>query len=106
MNNVDDFLFKISRTSLILKFSMGKLLHLPNIGQELEKKLLAAGIDSPERLREKGSRNAFVKIKTTDSSANFDMLLSLEGAVQGLLSDELEIQTTSELKEFMEIFNQ
>lgn len=84
---------------------MGKLLHLPNIGQELEKKLLAVGIDSPEGLREKGSRNAFVKIKTIDSSACFNMLLSLEGAVQGLLSDELEGQIVSELKEFMEIFN-
>ena len=66
---------------------MGKLLHLPNIGQELEKKLLAVGIESPEMLREKGSRNTFVKIKTIDSSACFNMLLSLEGAVQGLLSD-------------------
>ncbi len=66
---------------------MGKLLHLPNIGQELEKNLLAVGIESPEMLREKGSRNTFVKIKTIDSSACFNMLLSLEGAVQGLLSD-------------------
>ena len=85
---------------------MGKLLHIPNISQELENKLLAIGIDSPELLREKGSRNVFVKIKTIDSSACFNMLLSLEGAVQGLLSDELDEQTVTELTEFMEIFNQ
>jgi len=85
---------------------MGKLLHLPNISQELENKLLAAGIDSPEILREKGSRNVFVKIKTLDSSACLNMLLALEGAVQGILSDELEKQTVTELKEFMEVFNQ
>jgi len=85
---------------------MGKLLHLPNISQELENKLLSVGIDAPEMLREKGSRNVFVKIKTIDSSACFDMLMALEGAVQGLLSDELDRKTRTELTEFMEVFNQ
>jgi len=85
---------------------MSKLLHLPNISRELEAKLLAVGIDSPELLREKGSRNVFVKIKTIDSSACYLMLLSLEGAIQGLLSDDLDQQTVNELMEFMEIFNQ
>ncbi len=85
---------------------MGKLLHLPNISQELEKKLLTVGIDSPEMLREKGSRNVFVKIKTIDSSACYNMLMSLEGAIQGMLSDDLDRQTENELMEFMEIFNQ
>jgi DNA transformation protein len=85
---------------------MSKLLHLPNISRELEQKLLAVGIDSPDKLREKGSRNVFVKIKTNDSSACYLMLLSLEGAVQGVLSDDLDRQTVNELMEFMEIFNQ
>jgi DNA transformation protein len=85
---------------------MSKLLHLPNISRELEQKLLTVGIDSPDKLREKGSRNVFVKIKTIDSSACYKMLLSLEGAVQGILADDLHPETINELMEFMEIFNQ
>jgi len=85
---------------------MSKLLHLPNISRELEDKLLAVGIDTPEKLREKGSRNVFVKIKTNDSSACYKMLLSLEGAIQGVLSEDLDEEIVNELMEFMEIFNQ
>nr|NQU89544.1 TfoX/Sxy family protein [Bacteroidota bacterium] len=85
---------------------MSKLLHLPNISQELEQKLIKAGIEKPEQLREKGSRNVFVKIKSFDSSTCYNMLLALEGAIQGKLADELDENTKNELKLFMEIFNQ
>lgn len=85
---------------------MGKLLHLPNINHQLEQKLMAAGIETPEMLREKGSRNVFLRIKTLDSSACYNMLLSLEGAVQGLLADDLDEEVKEELRSFMEIFNQ
>ncbi len=84
---------------------MGKLLHLPNIDRNLEKKLINSGIDSPWQLREKGSRHVFMKIKSGDSSANFEMLLALEGAMSGVLIDELPEQVVEELKQFMEIFN-
>lgn len=85
---------------------MSKLIHLPNISSELEQKLLQVNVDTPDKLREKGSRNAFVKIKTIDSSACYDMLLALEGAVQGVLIEELDPTIRQELKKFMEIFNQ
>jgi len=84
---------------------MKKLSHLPNISTQLEAKLMAAGIDSPDKLREKGSRNAFMKIKMMDSSACFNMLLSLEGAIQGRLMEELDEAAKLELKQYMEIFN-
>lgn len=84
---------------------MSKLIHLPNIDRELENKLLNSGITSPEQLREKGSRNVFVKIKSTDSSANFQMLLALEGAINGVLTEDLKASDVEELKIFMEIFN-
>lgn len=84
---------------------MGKLLNLPNIDSRLEQKLIDTGIDSPEKLREKGSRNVFFKIKAADSSACFTMLLALEGAVRGVLVEDLNNETTEELKEFMEVFN-
>jgi len=85
---------------------MSKLLHLPNINQHLEQKLVAAGIETPEMLREKGSRNVFLRVKMIDSSACFDMLLALEGAVRGILIEDMDEQLKVELKEFMEIFNQ
>jgi len=84
---------------------MSKLIHLPNISRELEEKLIKTGIPTPEILREKGSRNVFVKIKSIDSSADFKMLLALEGAIQGILAEELKDGEISELKMFMEIFN-
>lgn len=84
---------------------MKKLSHLPNISLQLEARLVATGIDTPDKLREKGSRNAFMKIKMMDSSACFNMLLSLEGAIQGRLMEELDEATKLELKQYMEIFN-
>ncbi len=84
---------------------MNKLKHLPNISRELEDKLIKTGISTPEILREKGSRNVFVKIKSNDSSADFKMLLALEGAIQGILAEELKESEVVELKMFMEIFN-
>lgn len=84
---------------------MKKLSHLPNINPELEAKLRAAGIDSPEKLRERGSRNVFMKVKMMNSSACYNMLLSIEGAIQGKLMEELDEQTCTDLKLFMEIFN-
>lgn len=88
-----------------INHAMSKLIHLPNIDRDLETKLIHAGIDSPAMLREKGSRHAFVKIKTIDSSACFNTLLALEGAVQGKLAEELGDREIEELKVFMEIFN-
>lgn len=84
---------------------MSKLIHIPNIDKTLEEKLHSVGIDTVEQLREKGSRHVFLRIKTSDSSACYNMLLSLEGAVRGVLADELDEQVKDELKEFMEIFN-
>jgi len=84
---------------------MNKLIHLPNISRELEDKLINTGISTPEILREKGCRNVFVKIKSNDSSADFKMLLALEGAIQGILSEEIKESDVIELKMFMEIFN-
>jgi len=84
---------------------MKKLSHLPNISLQLEARLVATGIDTPDKLRQKGSRNAFMKIKMMDSSACFNMLLSLEGAIKGRLMEELDEATKLELKQYMEIFN-
>ena len=67
--------------------------------------MINSGISTPEILREKGSRNVFVKIKLNNSSADYKMLLALEGAIQGILAEELKESDVIELKMFMEIFN-
>lgn len=84
---------------------MSKLVHLPNIDKTLEAKLLSVGVDSVEKLREKGSRHVFLLIKSKWSAACYKMLLALEGAVQGVLAEDLEPAIKEELKSFMEIFN-
>ena len=85
---------------------MENLIHLKNISQELEVKLRKVGIDTSEKLREKGSRHVFVKIKTIDSGACYKMLLNLEGAIQGVSAENLSSETKEELLAFMEVFNQ
>jgi DNA transformation protein and related proteins len=78
--------------------SMNKLAHLANITPEMETKLIAAGIDNPQKLREKGSRNAFMRVKMMDSDACFTTLLSFEGAIRGQLIDELDESVKQDLK--------
>ncbi len=40
---------------------MSKLTSMMNIGKEMSKKLISIGIDSPEKLIETGSEQAFLK---------------------------------------------
>ncbi len=42
---------------------MAGLTSMANIGREMEKKLAAVGIDSPEKLRELGAEQAFARLK-------------------------------------------
>lgn len=77
-----------------------KLSDLPNIGKELEKKLIRAGIKTPEQLKSTGSKNAFIKLKTIDNSACINMFYALEGAIQGIRWHNLDRKTKDELLEF------
>ncbi len=63
---------------------MSKLSYQPNIGKELEAKLIQVEIETFEKLIEAGAENAFIKIKTVDPSACINMLYALEGAIQGI----------------------
>ena len=62
---------------------MGELAKLPNISKVNEEKLLAAGIDTPERLRQLGN-----------------MLYALEGAIRGVRWHDLPKEVKDELKAF------
>lgn len=79
---------------------MGSLRSLPNIGTVVEQKLKEVGIDTPERLGEVGSREAFLRIRDRDRSACYNMLCGLEGAIQGVRWHVLPAEVKAELKEF------
>lgn len=79
---------------------MSDLSKLPNIGKSLEEQLLQVGIETPEKLREIGSKQAWLKIKRVDSSACYNRLCALEGAIQGIRWHFLSDDVKQELKEF------
>ncbi len=76
---------------------------LRNVGPKLAAKLIAAQIDSPEKLRQLGAKKAFDKMYATgDSYGDFNAayLYALEGAIRGC--DWLDIPDTvkQEYKEY------
>lgn len=75
---------------------------MPNIGKEVSKKLIAVGIDTPEKLIELGSKQAFIRIKSIDDTACFSMLQGLEGAVQGIRWHHLPDPIKKDLKQFFD----
>lgn len=81
---------------------MNKLNKMPNIGSTLENKLIDAGIESPEELIDIGSKEAFIRIKMFDSSACYNMLCALEGAIQGVRWHYLDESTKQQLKLFFQ----
>ena len=80
-----------------------KLSDLPNIGKELEKRLLDAGIHNPDELRKTGSQQAFLRLNLADPGACFNMLCALEGAIQNIRWHHLDKATKDELKDFLNI---
>ena len=71
-----------------------------NIGKEMEKKLKSVGIDSPEKLIESGSKQAFLKLKAAYPQVCLVHLYALEGAVQDMEFNNLPEGKKKELKEF------
>ena len=77
---------------------------MPNIGKVVSKKLILVGIDTPEKLKKLGSKEAFIRIRTVDNTACFSMLQGLEGAIQGVRWHNLPESTKKDLKEFFDSF--
>jgi DNA transformation protein len=63
---------------------LSNLTNLPNIGHTLAQKLEKIGVTSQAELAELGSIEAVVKIEEKDSSACYNMLYALEGAIRGI----------------------
>lgn len=80
---------------------MSELLKLPNIGKVLEQNLIQVGIDTPEKLRGIGAKEAFIQIRlSVDSGACLHMLYGLQGAVEGIKDNFLSNDTKQDLKAF------
>ena len=84
---------------------MGSLSDLPNIGETVEKQLNEVGITTFEKLKECGSKHAWLKIKSLDPSACIHRLYALEGAIRGVKKSQLPAEIKAELKEFYNSFN-
>jgi len=83
---------------------MGELIELINIGKVVEEQLNEVGIITFEELKAAGSKQAWLKIKSIDSSACINRLCALEGAIQGIRWHDLDAEKKSELKEFYNSF--
>ncbi len=81
---------------------MNKLSDLPNIGIKLEKLLIDAGIETPEMLKQLGSKSAFIKIKNIDNTVCLSKLCALEGAIQEQRWHVLSANTKEDLKCFFQ----
>ena len=79
---------------------MTKLSDMPNIGKELERQLNEVGINTPDQLIKLGSKEAFLRIKSMDSSACINRLYALEGAVLNIRWHYLPQDIKNELKSF------
>ncbi|WP_303868459.1 TfoX/Sxy family protein [Acetobacterium wieringae] len=76
------------------------LTKLPNIGKEIKKQLQAVGINTPEDLAAVGSHEAWLKIRAINSSACYNRLCALEGAIRGVRWHDLNEAVKNDLKAF------
>ena len=79
---------------------MNELQKLSNIGPEIARQLNAVGVYTYDDLVNIGSREAWRKIKTIDSSACINRLMGLEGAIQNVRWHNLPENEKQGLKDF------
>lgn len=88
---------------------MGDLSKLINISNVIETKLNQIGINNKAELTKIGSKEAFTRILTTDSTACINMLYAIEGAIEGVrwhcLSDDVKSQLKSFYNTAIKIYN-
>ena len=79
---------------------MTELTSMRNIGKEMARKLTAVGIDTPEKLAQAGSKEAFFRLKAVYPQVCLVHLYALEGAIQGVEFNGLSREKKQDLKEF------
>ncbi len=77
-----------------------ELTQLRNIGQEMQRKLVSVGIDTPEALTQLGAKEAYFRLKTQFPNCCLVHLYCLEGAILGLDYNRLPEDKKRELKQF------
>jgi DNA transformation protein len=77
---------------------LGDLTQLPNIGPTLARKLQAIGIQSLDELKEIGTIDAVLQIGVQDTSACYNMLYAIEGAIQGIRWHSIPKDARAQLK--------
>ena len=78
-------------------------IQLKNVGPKLAEKLIDAGIDSPEKLKDIGAKAAFQNMYAAgDAYGDFNAayLYALEGAIQDLDWLDISEETKQEFKKF------
>lgn len=79
---------------------MEKLTDLPNIGKDTARLLTEAGIDTPEKLRAMGAKDAFIHLRLRDPSVCINRLCGLQGAIEGIRWHGLSAETKADLNAF------
>lgn len=62
---------------------MGELSNLPNIGNMVEEELNVIGSETFDQLKEIGSKQVWLRIRSIDDTACINRLCALEGAIEG-----------------------
>ena len=79
---------------------MSELTAMMNIGKEMKRKLTSVGIDTPEKLIELGSKEAFAKLKEAYPNVCLVHLYVLEGAIYNTEYNRLSEDKKKELRAF------
>lgn len=85
---------------------MEGLTSMQNIGTEMARKLAAVGINTPEKLTQIGSKQAYFKLKEVFPQVCLVHLYALEGAIHNTAYNCLSEQTKRELKQFSDQLKQ
>ena len=79
---------------------MGELARMVNLGKVIEEQLYQVNINTPDQLREAGSKKAWLKIQQIDESACINRLYALEAAIRNVKKKELDMDVKIDLKAF------
>lgn len=83
---------------------MAELSVMRNIGREIEKKLNSIEINTPEELRDLGSKEAYCRLKMQYPNVCLVHLYTLEGAILDIDYNQLPENIKKDLKEFSDSF--
>ncbi len=79
---------------------MNRLRDMRNISQDMERKLIEVGIETPEELYNVGSCRAWIRLTKLYPDLGINKLMGLEGAIEGIRWPRLRILTRRYLQDF------